>query len=208
MPHFLPIRLPCLLLISCVFFAPSTIRAEADVFRAFTAHISHQVEADKQTFVFAQVCTTWFYEELRQKPPRPRVDGMAFHTNRNDPHAADAARCRLRYPDGLETARKDFTHSQSSLSVSLTFYEFALVGDRNDDGRYDETELRDMLESFGLPYSGALPPSAHLAALNAQFEQIRGTVGLDVLMTGMGILYDRGYRFTMEDRAALNRLAG
>lgn len=198
-----------LVLLIGLLLAPGTVMAEADVFGAFTAHIRHHVLADKHTFVAAQTCTEWFYRELQKKPATPKLEGVSLHPVEAAPrpleHVSD---CPLRYPDGLDAARKDFSQTQSSLSVSLTFYEFALVGDRNDDGQYNQVELRDMLESFGLPFNEVLPPSAHLAVLNAQFDHIRVTTALDTLMTGMGVLYDRGYRFTEQDRAALHLIAG
>ncbi|MGH7232496.1 MAG: hypothetical protein ACREJU_14220 [Nitrospiraceae bacterium] len=198
-----------LLVLAWGLLVAGTITAEPDVFGAFTAHIQLQVQTDKQTFVVAQHCTEWFYRQLHKKPPKAIIEGVSFrHGTAAGGRLDDASECRLRYPDGLEAARKDFSATQSWLSVSLTFYEFALVGDRDDDGRYNDAELQDILESFGLPFNETLPPSAHLAVLNAQFDQIRTTAGLDALMTGMGILYDRGYRFTARDRAALNRIAG
>ena len=203
-PRHLPLLLIGLLL------APGTAMAEADVFGAFTAHIRRQVQADKHTFVAAQTCTEWFYRELqKKKPARPKFEGVSLHPVEAGPRPLEnASDCPVRYPDGLDAARKDFSQTQSSLSVSLTFYEFALVGDRNDDGQYNQVELRDMLESFGLPFNEVHPPSAHLAVLNAQFDRIRVTTALDALMTGMGVLYDRGYRFTEQDRAALHLIAG
>jgi hypothetical protein len=199
-----------LVLLIGLLLAPGNAMAEADVFGAFTAHIRHQVQADKHTFVAAQTCTEWFYRELQKKDPaKPKFEGVSLRPVEAAPgpleHASD---CSARYPDGLDAARKDFSQTQSSLSISLTFYEFALVGDRNDDGQYNQVELRDMLESFGLPFNEVLPPSAHLAVLNAQFDSIRVTTALDRLMTGMGVLYDRGYRFTEQDRAALHLIAG
>ena len=42
----------------------------------------------------------------------------------------------------------------------------------------------------------------------AHFDAVRKTGGLDILMTSMGLLYDKGYRFTAPDRADLNRISG
>ena len=80
------------------------------------------------------------------------------------------------------------------------------MGDRNDDGQYSLTELRDVLESFGLSFDAVVPPAVHLATLNAKFDTVRRSGGLEVLMASMGVLYDNGYRLTVEDRAALNRV--
>ncbi|HJU05924.1 MAG TPA: hypothetical protein VJ692_12310 [Nitrospiraceae bacterium] len=193
----------------CYLLVEGGASAEADVFAAFTAHIHHQVQADKRMFVAAQICTEWFYRQIGKKPPKATIESITFRPGAvANAQFESSSDCPRRYPDGLEGARKDFSLTQSSLSVSLTFYEFALVGDRNDDAQYNQAELQDMLEAFGLPFNEALPSSAHLAVLNAQFDRIRTATGLETLMTGMGILYDRGYRFTPQDRAALNQIAG
>jgi hypothetical protein len=174
-----------------------------DVFRAFTAHIQRQVDVDKQQFVAAQVCTEWFYKKEFKRPraPRPPADAIAFI-----PADDDRSDCRRHY-NGLDAARKEFSRAQSALSVSLTFYEFALVGDRDDDDRYSDTEIQDMMESFGLPFNEVLPPAAHLTALTGQFDAIQRDLGLEALMAGMGVLYDRGYRLSSHDQAALSRVA-
>jgi len=178
-----------------------------DVFRAFTAHIQRQVDVDKQLFVAAQICTELFYKEFqRPRTPRPPADTVAFDPAGRPQHADDRSDCRRRY-DGLDAARKDFSRTQSALSVSLTFYEFALVGDRDDDDRYSDTEIQDMMESFGMPFNEALPPGAHLKALTSQFDAIQHDLGLEALMAGMGVLYDRGYRLSRHDQAALSRVA-
>jgi hypothetical protein len=65
-----------------------------------------------------------------------------------------------------------------------------------------------MLESFGLPFNEILPPSAHLAALNAQFDMLHQSSGLEALMAGMSVLYERGYRLTVNDQASLNQVLG
>lgn len=180
----------------------------SNVFGPFTAHIQRQVNSDKLLFVEAQTCTEWFYKQLQKRPPKPEAQGVSFRASlQPDGKTLETAECRTRYPGGLEAAREDFSRSQSSLALSLTFYEFALVGDRNDDGRYSAAELKDILESFGLLYETGRPPAVHLAVLNEKFEAIRRAGGLDVLMASMGILYDKGYRFTSRDRAALNRIS-
>jgi hypothetical protein len=80
------------------------------------------------------------------------------------------------------------------------------VGDRNDDGRYNAAELRDMLESFGLAYDRSRPASAHVTALTSTFDGLHKTGGLERLMKSMGTLYDKGYRLTPHDRATLDQL--
>lgn len=173
-----------------------------DVFASFTRHIDRQIQTDKEGFVRADRCVQWFYGEQRKKPAPPAAQGVSL---RRDRRLAQDLDCPAQYPGGLEAAREDFSRTQSSLALSLTFYEFALVGDANDDGRYSTGEIRDMLESFGLAYRRA---DAHSALLEAKFDAVRKTGELDVLMGSMGILYDKGYRFTNLDRAALNKVSG
>ena len=188
---------------------PSAVAADQDeVFGLLAGHIQKQILADKQTFVGAQTCTEWFYKQQYQKPPRPKVEGIAFRPTRTTRLPGEAPDCRTRYPGGLAAAREDFSRTQSLLSLSLTFYEFALVGDRNDDQRYSTGELRDMLESFGLPFDAAHTSAAHLATLQAAFDKVHSTGGLESLMTSMSTLYDKGYRLTRRDRAALDRVMG
>ncbi|WP_447973666.1 hypothetical protein [Nitrospira sp. Kam-Ns4a] len=181
----------------------------ADVFGRFTAHIGEQIQSDKRTFLDAQLCTEWFYKQRYQKPPRPEVEGVSWpaRSTRQRPTFA-SAECETRYPGGLESARDDFSRRQSTLSISLTFYELALVGDRNDDQRYSAAELQDILESFGLPYDALLAPSAHLSVLNAKFDALRRAGDIEPLIASLGTLFDRGYRFTEQDMAALNRVSG
>ncbi|WP_447978040.1 hypothetical protein [Candidatus Nitrospira bockiana] len=182
---------------------PSVTQADVDVFGAFTTHIQRQIRLDKQAFVTAQVCTQWFYKELYRKPERPQAGTVALVPRKAAGVLKDVSECRTRYPEGLDSARQDSTKTQSTLSLSLTFYELALVGDRDDDGRYNDVELRDVFESFGLPFNEVLPPSAHVAMLTRQFDGIQEHGGLEAVMTGMGLLYDRGYRLSQSDRAAI-----
>src|SRR5436853_1398044 len=195
----------------CLHAAMAEAQNTNDVFVAFTDHIRQQVQSDKQVFLVASACTEWFYKQRLQKPPRPTTEGVNFHAaslaTEGIPRLAQATSdCRARYPGGLEAAREDFSRSQSSLSLSLTFYEFALVGDRNDDGQYSLTELKDVLESFGLSFDAVLTPSGYLATLHAKFDTVHQSGGLDVLMASMGVLFDNGYRLTVQDRAALNQV--
>jgi hypothetical protein len=192
--------LPVSLLALVGALVPLRTDASIDVFTQFTSHIAKQVQADKQTFLAAQQCTEWFYRKTPGTPPRPPTERILF--------GADTAAepCERRYPGGLEAARTDFSKTQSALSLSLTFYEFALVGDQNDDQRYSERELRDVLESFGLGYEGQ-SAQHHVTALTAQFDAMHRETAMELLMTGMGSLYDKGYRFTRKDRAALDQLS-
>ena len=187
---------------------PLTLKAGAqlhsEVFQAFTAHIERQVQIDKRSFAEASECTQWFYKQERGKgSPPPAVQGVRAIL----PHRA-ALDCHSRYPDGLVAAREDFGRAQSTLSLSLTFYEFALVGDRDDDQRYSDLELRHILESFGLSFNPGLPSALQASTLNAQFDSVHREGEFDVLMQGMGKLFEQGYRFTFRDKEALNRIMG
>jgi len=177
-----------------------------DIFRDFTNHIERQIKQDKQYFVDAQTCTEWFYKQ-QKKPDRPQAEGIVFSGRRPDVYPAiQTSDCPARYPGGLNAAREDFSATQSALSLSLTFYEFALVGDRNDDGRYNPAELRDVLESFGLSYDRSSPASAHVTALTSTFDGLHKTGGLERLMTSMGTLFNKGYRLTPHDRSTLDQI--
>ena len=183
------------------------------VFQAFTSHIQRQVELDKRSFVDASACTEWFYKQQRPKPQEPKVEGVGRRLDQPATHDVQIIRvsssdCRSRYPGGIDAAREEFGRTQTTLSLSLTFYEFALVGDRDDDSRYNPAELRDILESFGLAFRPELSPATQLTTLNAQFDSVHYTGQFDVLMTGMGVLFEKGYRFTSRDVVALNRIMG
>lgn len=179
-----------------------------DAFSALTAYVAQQVESDKIVFVGAQRCTEWFYKQLKQKPPRTQTHTIAFTRVESDGQFDATSECRSRYPDGLESARHAFSQAQSALSISLTFYELVLVGDRDDNHRYSENELKDLLESFKLPFQEVLPATAHVDALAAQFDLARKDNTLEAVMLSMGVLYDKGYRLTTADRTALNNLSG
>jgi hypothetical protein len=178
----------------------------ADIYRDFTGHIERQIKQDKQYFVDAQACTEWFYKQ-KKKPAQPKAEGIAFWNRRPRAYPAiQTSDCPARYPGGLNAAREDFSSTQSALSLSLTFYQFALVGDRDDDGRYNPDELRDILESFGLPYDRSRPASAHVAALTSTFDGLHKTGGLERLMTSMSTLFNKGYRLTPHDRSTLDQI--
>lgn len=177
-----------------------------NVFEGFTAHIERQIRQDKQDFVDAQTCTEWFYRQQRSLG-QPKAEGI--DTSGREGLAwpvIQTSECPGRYPGGLNAARRDFSDTQSALSLSLTFYEFALVGDRNDDGRYNAAELRDVLESFELTYDRNRPDSFQLIVLTGTFDSIRQAGGLERLMASMGVLYDKGYRLTERDRALLDQV--
>jgi hypothetical protein len=180
----------------------------SDVFSALTRYVARQVETDKLIFVGAQRCTEWFYKQLKQKPPRSQTHTIAFTPVEADGQSDSTSECRIRYPDGLESARQAFSQAQSALSISLTFYELALVGDRDDNHRYSEEELKDLLGSFKLPFQESLGATVHVDALTAQFDLARKGNTLEAVMISMGLLYDKGYRLTTGDRMALNTLSG
>jgi hypothetical protein len=177
----------------------------ADLFASLTLRVQNQIRSDKQGFAEAQTCTEWFYKERLRKPAKPKAEGVAYRQARSATGAPD---CVARYPGGLEAAREDFSRAQSSLTISLTFYEFVLVGDRNDDGRYSAAELQDVLESIGLSFSSVVPQGHYLVALDAKFDAIRKAGNLEGLMAGLGVLYDRGYRLSPNDLAALTKVSG
>lgn len=170
-----------------------------DPFAALTGHIQQQITSDKAGFAEADRCTTWFYKQ--SVPTRPPVQGIAFEES-------GEALCRSRYPGGLAEAREDFSHQQATLSLSLTFLEFAFVGDRNDDHSYSGVELADMLDSIGLSGSKPAVPDKQAADLMGRFDVIRRSRDLEALVRGLGALYDKGYRFTPYDQAALQRVMG
>jgi hypothetical protein len=180
----------------------------SDVFSTLTRYVARQVETDKVIFVGAQRCTEWFYKQLKQKPSRSQTHTIAFTPVGADGQSDSSSECRTRYPDGLESARQAFSQAQSALSISLTFYELALVGDRDDNHRYSEEELKDLLGSFKLPFQDTLGATAHVDALTAQFDLARKGNTLEAVMISMGLLYDKGYRLTTGDRMALNTLSG
>jgi hypothetical protein len=183
-----------------------------DVFAHFTQHIQRQADTDKQAFAAASQCMNWFYKQLRQRPTPPAVQGIAW-THRSDDSSRivstaeeEPAGCRTRYPGGIEAVRTDFQRTQAFLSVSLTFYEFALVGDGDDNSVYSTKELQDVLLALNLSPEPSFGADAHLRSLTSSFDTLHAARGMEALMAGMGKLYDQGYRVTPADRAHLNRV--
>lgn len=172
------------------------------VFQGFIHHIAQQINRDKVDFAVAESCTSWFYEQLKKPSPvRPDVQQLSFVTEEDSSHA-----CAGRYP-GIDEARQAFAHSQSTLSLSLTFYQLALVADRNDDERYDAGELQDMLASLNVaPLQG--DHLQLLAKLKGKFDDVRETIEFTTLTDSMQALYSKGYRFTPADQAAMGRVTG
>lgn len=182
--------------------ARATLVADNGVFPTFTRHIARQVSIDKEAFAQASTCLSWFYKGSKKAPPAA-TQGIAWRL----PILLEPERdCPRQYPGGMETARDDFAKKQTSLSVSLTVYEFALVADHNDDQQYNAAELQDMFHSLSLAYDAATPPRAAGATLTARFDQWYRTRNLEEVMQGMSTLYERGYRVTAHDRAELDRV--
>lgn len=175
------------------------------VFGGFTHHISEQIMKDKVEFAAAEDCTVWYYQQLKKKRILPDVERTSLRQGEQEPSQNP---CPTDYPDGINGARAAFAQSQSSLSLSLTFYQFALVGDRNDDGEYDPVELQDVFESVGVRFFEHDGAFQHLAKLNGKFDAIRQTVEFTVLTDGMQALYRKGYRLTSADQDALSQVTG
>jgi hypothetical protein len=179
-----------------------------DVFRQFTQHIRRQADSDKREFAETSQCMNWFYRRERQKSAPPPVQGIAWTGSEQSQGWTIRAQqdCDARYPGGLEAVRKEFQRTQTSLSVTLTFYEFALVGDGDDNGAYNSNELRDILRALELPPESAQGTLGHVRALTGRFDSMHHSQSLESLMAGMSKLYDRGYRFTAADKANLDRV--
>ena len=176
---------------------------ENTVFQQFTQHIDRQIHKDKQAFAQANRCVSWFYRE--KKAPLPSAQGISW---RAIPSSQSEMDCLHAYPSGMDGARDDFAKTQTILAVSLTFYEFALVADRNDDAIYNPTEITDLLRSLSLSYYDGEPPPKQVTALTEQFDRWHHSRNMDALMQGMSDLYERGYRVTPSDRAELDRVMG
>lgn len=197
-----------MLLISAI-SAEGSATARADVFSALTQHVAKRVDEEKGRFHIASYCTDWYYQQLRKKPAPSPVEPISW-SERPPPllrpmtAAPDASECARRYPKGLEDARLEYAQAQTSLSLSLTFYELALVADGDDDLAYNSQELADLLEALVLPAVAAQLDAG--AALKAKFDTWYGERDLEQIMNGMGRLYDHGYRLSAADRTSLNRV--
>ncbi|MBI5854652.1 MAG: hypothetical protein HZB35_05365 [Nitrospirae bacterium] len=180
---------------------PASAAGEDGPFDQVTTHVRRQIAADKAYFAEADLCTNWFYRRYRPQFP-PAATGIAW------PLSDEEARCRAKYPKGLEEARADFSRTQSALSISFTFFELVLVGDRNDDHQYSAAELNDLLDSFGPAVTPSPSPETPITALVARFEAIHGSGDLELIMRSLSALFDKGYRFTKQDEAALQLVMG
>jgi hypothetical protein len=184
-------------------FPENSIGRDNAIFQQFTQHIGRQIHKDKQAFAQANTCVSWFYKA--GKVPPPTVQGIGWHPTLSSQVEAD---CLRHYPRGMDDARDDLAKTQALLSVSLTFYEFALVADRNDDAIYSPVELQDLLRSLTLSYHDEEPTPKQVTALMERFDSWYHSRNMDALMQGMSDLYERGYRVTPSDRAELDRVMG
>lgn len=211
--HFLVVQRPeTRLVVTGVFlallmfglFPEDSLGRATGIFQQFTQHIGKQIHTDKQAFSKASNCLSWFYNKAK-KTPLPSVQGISWSRTSS---SQSGPNCLRDYPGGMDEARDDFAKTQSILSVSLTFYEFALVADRNDDATYSPTELQDLFRCLSLPYRQGDPTPKQVTALTEQFDNWYRSRNMDALMQGMSDLYERGYRVTPSDRAELDRVMG
>jgi hypothetical protein len=187
----------------CGLFPGDSSGRENTVFQQFTQHIGRQIHRDKQAFSQANGCVSWFYKE--KKTPPPAVQGISWNAT---PSSRPEMDCLRDYPGGMDDARDDFAKTQALLSVSLTFYEFALVADRNDDAIYSPAELHDLFRSLSLAHNEGDPATTLVTALTERFDSWYRSRNMDALMQGMSDLYERGYRVTPSDRVELDRVMG
>ena len=205
--------MPLLIAVACAWLTslyPLSVSADLDrpgkqsvVFRQFTQHIQRQIELDKTAFAQASGCTNWFYHQEKQPSAPPITQPIRLDLVLQPPSKEE---CLRAYPRGLDSIRQDFHRTQTSLSVSLTFYEYALVGDRNDDGRYSREELQDIFPALALTFDPSRSPGAQAASLAGRFDDWYRMRNLEHLMTGMAQLYEKGYRVSPADRAELDRV--
>lgn len=205
--------MPLLIAVACACMAilcPLSVSADPerpgkqpDVFRQFTQHIQRQIELDKTAFAQASGCTNWFYHQNKQPAAPSIAQPIRLDLVLQPPSKEE---CLRTYPGGLESVRQDFHRTQTSLSVSLTFYEYALVGDRNDDDRYSREELQDIFPALSLTFDPSRSPGAQAASLAGRFDDWYRLRDLEHLMTGMAQLYEKGYRVSPADRAELDRV--
>ena len=187
----------------CSLFPGDSSGKENTIFQQFTQHIGRQIHKDKQDFAQANNCVSWFYKA--KKTPRPSVQGISWNATASSQPETD---CHRNYPGGIDDARDDLAKTQALLSVSLTFYEFALVADQNDDAIYSSAEIRDLFRSLSLSYDDEDPTTKQVTALTERFDSWYHKRNMDALMQGMSDLYERGYRVTPSDRIELDRVMG
>ena len=190
-----------LTVLMCGLFPGDSSGRENTIFQQFAQHIGRQIHKDKQAFAQANNCVSWFYKA--EKTPPPAVQGISWNMT---PSSQPQVDCLHDYPGGMDDARDDFAKTQTLLSVSLTFYEFALVADRNDDAIYSPTELQDLLRSLTLSYDDGEPTPNQVRVLTERFDSWYRSRNMNALMHGMSDLYERGYRVTSSDRVELDRV--
>ena len=171
-----------------------------DVFEGFTNHIITQIRKDKYKFSIADTCTSWFYKQ-KSRQSKPLVQEVQFSLRQSE----GDVNCARLFPEGLQQARQAFGDTQQRLSLSLTFFQMALVGDGNDDQQYSAGEIHDVLESFGRPFHDGQPVGRYTADLTSLFDTVWGEVQFKFLMEGMQTLMNKGYRFTSADQTALTQ---
>jgi hypothetical protein len=193
----------CFTALMCALSPGDSWGRDNTIFQQFTQHISRQIHKDKQAFAQANACVSWFYKAARTPPPT--VQGIGWTPT---PSSQIEVECLRYYPSGMDDARNDLAKTQALLSVSLTFYEFALVADRNDDAIYSPVELQDLLHSLTLSYHDEEPAPKQVTALMERFDSLYHSRNMDALMQGMSDLYERGYRVTPSDRVELDRVMG
>lgn len=192
----------------------SPVHARPSDFSTLTTHIEQRAAVEKQRFGIASTCTDWFYTQMKRKPTPPAVEPIRWRQTSNRVHSAAAddtateffveSECPRRYPAGLDDARKAFAQAQSTLSIVLTFYEFALLADADDDRAYSSAELDDLVESMGLPTVTAQIDTG--AVLRGTFDRWVTDRNLEQIMNAMSHLQERGYRVTVADRTQLERV--
>jgi hypothetical protein len=187
----------------CALLPEGSLGRENEIFQQFTQHIGRQIHKDKQDFAQANNCVSWFYKE--KKTPRPAVQGISWNPTLSSQPETD---CHRTYPGGIDDARDDLAKTQALLSVSLTFYEFALVADQNDDAIYSPAEIRDLFRSLSLSYDDGDSTTKQVTVLTERFDSLYHKRNMDALMQGMSDLYERGYRVTPSDRVELDRVMG
>ena len=192
-----------LIVLLCALLPETSLGRESEIFQQFIQHIGRQIHKDKQDFAKANNCVSWFYKA--KKTPLPSVQGISWNAT---PLSQPEMDCLRSYPGGIDDARNDLAKTQALLSVSLTFYEFALVADQNDDAMYSPAETQDLFRSLSLSYHDGDPTPKLVTALTERFDSWYHKRDMDALMRGMSDLFERGYRVTPSDRVELNRVMG
>ncbi len=190
-------------------FPGEPLAAQSNEFVVLTQHVERKVGEEKRRFGIASACTEWFYKRHQHKPPPSPVEPIRWQRRVAGPSGSNpdfslAGDCPRLYPNGLEDARQAFSSSQAALSLGLTFYEFALVADGDDDRIYSSAELADLLDAMILPSVAAQLDTG--AVLKSTFDTWLTDRNLEQIMNGMNRLYDQGYRLTQSDRAELDRV--